>query len=90
MPGVLVLLPPSESKSPPAARGKPVDLAALSFQELTPARVRVLDALAAASAADDALYRLDVGPSLAPEVERNTRLRTLPARPALEVYTGVL
>jgi cytoplasmic iron level regulating protein YaaA (DUF328/UPF0246 family) len=90
VPGVLVLLPPSESKSPPAARGRPVDLDALSFPELTAARSRVLDALGTASTADDALRRLDVGPSLAPEVERNTRLRSLPARPALEVYTGVL
>jgi cytoplasmic iron level regulating protein YaaA (DUF328/UPF0246 family) len=88
--GVLVLLPPSESKSAPAARGKPVDLDALSFPGLTPTRAQVLDALAATSAAPDALRRLDVGPSLAPEVERNTRLRRLPARPALEVYTGVL
>jgi cytoplasmic iron level regulating protein YaaA (DUF328/UPF0246 family) len=87
---VLVLLPPSESKSPPAARGKPVDLDTLSFPELTSTRLRVLDALAAVSAAPDALRKLDVGPSLAPEVERNTRLRELPARPALEVYTGVL
>jgi cytoplasmic iron level regulating protein YaaA (DUF328/UPF0246 family) len=87
---VLVLLPPSESKSAPAARGKPVDLDALSFPGLTPTRTRVLDALAVASAAPDALRRLDAGPSLAPEVERNARLRDLPARPALEVYTGVL
>ena len=87
---MLVLLPPSESKSPPAARGKPVDLDALSFPGLTPTRMRVLDALAGASAAPDALRRLGVGPSVALEVERNTRLGAVPARPALEVYTGVL
>jgi uncharacterized protein len=87
---VLVLLPPSESKRVAPARARPVDLDGLSFPALTPTRIAVLDALAAASAAPDALRRLDVGPSLASEVERNTRLRTLPARPALEVYAGVL
>jgi uncharacterized protein len=85
-----VLLPPSESKCPPPRRGRPVDLASLSFPSLTATRSAVLDAAAATSAADDALARLGVGASLAAEVERNTRLRGLPARAASEVYTGVL
>ncbi len=87
---MLVLLPPSESKAPPAARGKPVDLDALSFHALSGTRARVLEALTTVSRAPDAVLRLGVGASLAAEVDRNTRLRTLPARPALEVYTGVL
>jgi len=55
---VLVLLPPSESKAPPAARGKPLDLAVLSFPALTATRERVLDAVAAVSAGPDAVRRL--------------------------------
>jgi uncharacterized protein len=87
---VLVLLPPSESKAAPAARGKPVDLKALSFPALTRTRNCVLDALADVSGRPDALRRLGVGASLGDEVVRNTHLRALPTRPALEVYTGVL
>ena len=41
---MLVLLPPSEGKTPPR-RGRPVDLAALSHPELTAAREAVLRAL---------------------------------------------
>jgi cytoplasmic iron level regulating protein YaaA (DUF328/UPF0246 family) len=87
---VLVLLPPSESKSPPPRRGKALDLDQLSFPRLNPTRARVLDAAVATSARPDAPKRLMVGPSLAEDVLRNTRLASLPARPALEVYTGVL
>lgn len=87
---MLILLPPSEGKAEPARRGRPVDLGALSFPELTVTRQRVLDALVATSALPDAPARLMAGARVADEVARNTRLGSLPARPALEVYTGVL
>lgn len=86
---MLVLLPPSEGKTPPAD-GAPLDLAALDAPGLTPARERVLDALAEVSARPDALDLLGVGASLAAEVARNTTLREAPAGPARSVYTGVL
>ncbi|MEX5295805.1 peroxide stress protein YaaA [Kocuria sp. CPCC 205268] len=86
---MLILLPPSETKTAPGA-GAPVDPADLSFPELTAAREQVLTELAAASARDDALEVLGVGERLRAEVERNTRLGTEPAAPALSVYTGVL
>ena len=87
---MLILLPPSEGKAPPARRGRPVDLDALSLPELTVARQQVLAALIEVSARPDAVRLLTVGPSLAAEVRRNVELAQCPARPALEVYTGVL
>lgn len=87
---VIVLLPPSESKSAGPRRGRAVDLDALSFPELTPLREAVLDALATTSARADALDVLGVGASLAAEVEANTLLRSRPALAASGVYTGVL
>jgi uncharacterized protein len=86
---VLVLLPPSEGKTAPAG-GAPVDLAALDHPGLTAQRRSVLDALAKVSAHADAPRVLGTGPSLAGEVERNTRLGTEPAAPTSSVYTGVL
>ncbi len=86
---MLVLLPPSEGKTP-RRRGAPVDLSSLSFPGLTPAREQVLTALEKVSAGPDSLSMLRVGASLADEVEHNTRWRTEPAVPASALYTGVL
>lgn len=50
----------------------------------------MLDAVVAASAEPGAAVRLGLSAGLAAEVARNCELRRLPARPAAEVYTGVL
>ncbi len=86
---MLILLPPSEGKTP-APAGAAVDWAALSFPGLNVARARVLEALGTVSAHEDALALLGVGATLRADVERNTRLHEEPAAPAHQVYSGVL
>lgn len=86
---MLILLPPSEGKAV-GRRGRPLDLGRLSFPELTPTRATVIDALAAASARDDALSILDVPKGAADQVARNIDLRSAPTLRVSDLYTGVL
>jgi cytoplasmic iron level regulating protein YaaA (DUF328/UPF0246 family) len=87
---MLIIVPPSESKRPPASSGRPVDMQGLSFPELGPTRRRVAEALVETSAGVDAFERLYVRPTVAPQVARNTVLFDLPALPVLDVYSGPL
>jgi len=85
-----VLLPPSETKCD-GGDARPVDLAALSFAELTTTRALLIKTVVEL-AGDDAtcLSTLKLGPKLAFEVERNRSLVTAPTLPAIDRYTGVL
>ncbi|HET7443107.1 MAG TPA: peroxide stress protein YaaA [Solirubrobacterales bacterium] len=89
---MLVLLPPSEGKTAPAA-GAPVDLAELAFAaELTEPRQKLLAALAGLARVPRkrAVAMLGVSPGQADEVAVDAELAGAPAAPAAEVYSGVL
>jgi cytoplasmic iron level regulating protein YaaA (DUF328/UPF0246 family) len=87
---VLLLLPPSEGKTPAPDGAAPVDLDALVHPELTARREQVMSRLAKVSGQPGATSALGVSDGLADEVARNTALREAPAARAAEVYTGVL
>ncbi len=89
--GMLILLPPSEGKTPPKA-GEPIDLTELSFAGLAKTRRAVLAALVRFCRTDPAAAAaaLGLGPTQAEHVRANTQLKRAPAGPALDIYTGVL
>ncbi|MGW0564391.1 peroxide stress protein YaaA [Streptomyces sp. NPDC003016] len=88
---MLVLLPPSEGKAA-SGSGAPLKPESLSLPELAGARAAVLDELVELCAADEEKARAVLGLSegLRGEIAKNVELRTAGARPAGEVYTGVL
>ncbi len=88
---MLILLPPSEGKRAPR-RGKPLDLAGLSFPLLTGARERALAAVVALCEGDPvvAAETLGIGPTQLELVDLDRRLRTAPTARADQVYSGVL
>lgn len=86
---MIILLPPSESKTP-ATRGEPLDLSALAFPALTAQREKMVATLARVSGQKNRLVRLGLGPGQEAEVARNTALMSSPAGRAIDTYTGVL
>ncbi|MFD3570532.1 peroxide stress protein YaaA [Streptomyces sp. NPDC058667] len=88
---MLVLLPPSEGKAS-SGRGAPLKPESLSLPGLAEARAAVLDELVELCAADEekACEVLGLSEGLRGEVAKNVELRTAGARPAGEIYTGVL
>ncbi|MCX4094251.1 peroxide stress protein YaaA [Nocardia sp. alder85J] len=87
---MLVLLPPSETKSDGGALG-PLDLAALSLPQLNDVRGRLVTELVRlAGRPETAAEALGLGKGADAELARNAALRSSATRPALERYTGVL
>jgi uncharacterized protein len=86
---VLILLPPSESKTG-RTRGKPAIPELVSFPELAATRSAVAEALARVSAQPDAPALLGVSASLSQDIAHNVRLDSAPAVSVANLYTGVL
>ena len=92
---MLILLPPSEGKTP-AGAGDPVDPAALWLPALAAARRRVLTRLVAmcrrtsARSVAESLRTLRLSDGQRDEIARNAGLATAAAAPAGQIYTGVL
>ncbi|WP_406860620.1 peroxide stress protein YaaA [Streptomyces sp. HUAS MG47] len=88
---MLVLLPPSEGKAA-SGRGAPLKPESLSLPGLARARAAVLDELVELCVADEEKARevLGLSEGLRGEIAKNAGLRTAGARPAGEIYTGVL
>jgi uncharacterized protein len=88
---VLLLLPPSETKRDGGDPSRTLDLGALSFPELTPARRSAIASLRALSRnLTAAAAGLKLGGSQRFEIDRNRVLGKSPVLPAIDRYTGVL
>lgn len=88
---MLLLLPPSETKRDGGAQGSALDLAQLSFPELSAHRRTTLSGLRRLSSnVSTSLEALKLGPAQRFEVERNRAVRTSVVLPAIDRYTGVL
>ncbi|MFJ4003327.1 peroxide stress protein YaaA [Streptomyces sp. NPDC090023] len=88
---MLVLLPPSEGKAS-SGRGAPLKPESLSLPGLAAARQAVLAELVELCAGDEEKARevLGLSEGLRGEAAKNAGLLTAGARPAGEIYTGVL
>lgn len=88
---MLLLLPPSETKRDGGVEGSTLDLAQLSFPQLTPERKKTIAALKTLSrnlmASTGAL---GLGRTQRFEIDRNRTLTTSAVMPAIDRYTGVL
>ncbi|MBT2403585.1 MULTISPECIES: peroxide stress protein YaaA [unclassified Streptomyces] len=88
---MLVLLPPSEGKAA-GGSGAPLKPESLSLAGLAEARAAVLEELVELCVGDELKARevLGLSEGLRGEVAKNAELRSAVARPAGEIYTGVL
>ena len=88
---MLILLPPSETKRDGGADGSALDLSALAFSELNPARRTVATALRSlARNLKTMASALKLGPNQHAELLRNRAFAKSPTMPAMDRYTGVL
>lgn len=87
----IILLPPSEGKTP-AVAGPKLNLKKLSFPELVSYRQTVLDQLVATSQGPTtkAIKTLGISAKQTAEIELNKTLMSAHCAPAWQIYTGVL
>ncbi|MDP2014337.1 MAG: peroxide stress protein YaaA [Actinomycetota bacterium] len=85
---MLILLPPSESKSAPATELP----AAVSFAELNPVRTRIMRALVKMCSGNQARASkaLGLGRTQLDQLALNSQLATAACGPAIDIYTGVV
>ncbi|WP_321780572.1 peroxide stress protein YaaA [Schaalia cardiffensis] len=86
---MFIWLPPSESKSTPTS-GPTLDLKTLTHASLEPERTKLINALEALGADEQAAKLLGLGPTKTHEARANLHLLHSPCAPARELFTGVL